>query len=378
MTDEDSVSTPNSRGCLCFGDIPVGSDASRIIGETRINGPAVTDVVLSSEIERKEGNSFQESSKRQNAASGFSEKLGGSSSRGMMELRAIACVEAQLGQPLRDDGPILGMEFDPLRPDAFEAIPELHKRSGQPYESKLYDRDTSKASVSAIHEYQFLPDHSSLRSDACGQVTHSHFYESPVNGIRGGATLFVHGEEPLSRVHGIQGQGSQVPLLPQQRNMGIISSSSKVSDDPQNNKKRKSDENRIAREVEAQDDGNCKDLEKLDNKRRKNEERTRKEVERHERERRKEEERLMRKKQREEERLQREKQWEEERLQREKQREEERRKKILQKEYVRAEKKRQKEELQREKEEERRRVAREKTTARKISKESMGFSKMNS
>ncbi|XP_039038394.1 homeobox-DDT domain protein RLT1-like isoform X3 [Hibiscus syriacus] len=302
-------------------------------------------------------------------------KLGGSSSRGMMELGAIACVEAQLGQPLRDDGPMLGMEFDTLPPDAFEAIPELHKRSGQPYENKIYDLHTSKAAVSAIHEYQFLPDHSSLRSDACGQVTHSHFYESPVNGTRAGATLFVHGEEPLSRVHGIQGQGSQAPLLPQRHNTGTISLSSKVSDDPRNNRKRKSDENRIAREVEAQDDGICKDVEKLDNKRIKIEERMRKEVERHERERRKEEERLTREKQREEERLQREKQREEERLQREKQREEERRQKILQKEYVRAEKKRQKEELQREKEEERRRVAREKATTRKIAKESMGLLK---
>lgn len=37
------------------------------------------------------------------------------------ELRAIAFVEAQLGQPLREDGPILGMEFDPLPPGAFGA-----------------------------------------------------------------------------------------------------------------------------------------------------------------------------------------------------------------------------------------------------------------
>lgn len=37
------------------------------------------------------------------------------------ELRAIAFVEAQLGEPLREDGPILGMEFDPLPPDAFGA-----------------------------------------------------------------------------------------------------------------------------------------------------------------------------------------------------------------------------------------------------------------
>lgn len=35
------------------------------------------------------------------------------------EVRAIGYVEAQLGERLRDDGPILGMEFDPLPPGAF-------------------------------------------------------------------------------------------------------------------------------------------------------------------------------------------------------------------------------------------------------------------
>lgn len=39
----------------------------------------------------------------------------------IVELRAIAFVEGQLGEPLREDGPILGMEFDPLPPDAFGA-----------------------------------------------------------------------------------------------------------------------------------------------------------------------------------------------------------------------------------------------------------------
>ena len=37
------------------------------------------------------------------------------------ELRAIAFVERQLGEPLRKDGPILGMEFDSLPPGAFGA-----------------------------------------------------------------------------------------------------------------------------------------------------------------------------------------------------------------------------------------------------------------
>ncbi|XVF40442.1 hypothetical protein PTKIN_Ptkin01aG0113900 [Pterospermum kingtungense] len=353
-----------------------------------------------------------------------SRKLGTSSSRGMMEdapkvrryyesqqsimeLRAIACVEAQLGEPLRDDGPMLGMEFDPLPPDAFGAIPEPHKRSGHPYESKVYEQHdgwSSKASARAFHEYQFLPEHSSLRSDAYGQVSQSHFHESPVDGARCRATSFVHGEEPFSRVHGIPGHGSHVRVLPQQEKTGIIPSSSQLADDSlagidsftngiaqsichpvlgpedsymlpagqtlnndadlRNDRKRKvstmSDENRIAREVEAHEHRIHKELEKLENKRRKSEERMRKEMERLERERRKEEERLMREKQREEERLQ-----------REQKREMERREKFLQKEHLRAEKKRQKEELRREKEEERRRVAREKATARKIAKESM-------
>lgn len=37
------------------------------------------------------------------------------------ELRVIASVEAQLCEPLREDGPILGVEFDPLPPGAFGA-----------------------------------------------------------------------------------------------------------------------------------------------------------------------------------------------------------------------------------------------------------------
>ena len=35
------------------------------------------------------------------------------------ERAAIMAVEAQLGEPLREDGPPLGLEFDPLPPGAF-------------------------------------------------------------------------------------------------------------------------------------------------------------------------------------------------------------------------------------------------------------------
>lgn len=43
-----------------------------------------------------------------------------------MVRRAIVCIEAQLGEPLRDDGPILGMEFDPLPPGAFGTPIGIH------------------------------------------------------------------------------------------------------------------------------------------------------------------------------------------------------------------------------------------------------------
>lgn len=39
----------------------------------------------------------------------------------ILERRAISFVESQLGEPLREDGPVLGIEFDPLPPDAFGA-----------------------------------------------------------------------------------------------------------------------------------------------------------------------------------------------------------------------------------------------------------------
>lgn len=43
------------------------------------------------------------------------------SPRTIMERRVVECVEAQLGEPLREDGPILGVEFDELPPGAFGA-----------------------------------------------------------------------------------------------------------------------------------------------------------------------------------------------------------------------------------------------------------------
>lgn len=42
-------------------------------------------------------------------------------SQSLIQYRAIAFVEAQLGEPLTEDSPALGIEFDPLPPGAFNA-----------------------------------------------------------------------------------------------------------------------------------------------------------------------------------------------------------------------------------------------------------------
>ncbi|KAF5728700.1 hypothetical protein HS088_TW21G00850 [Tripterygium wilfordii] len=328
-----------------------------------------------------------------------------SSPQSVMELRAVACVEDQLGEPIREDGPILGMEFDALPPDAFGAplalTAEQQKRLGHSYESKIYEQRDVKLGKGTrlLHDYQLLQDPSSIRSDTYGQVAQSHFHDPSIVALRARSSLLVHGDEVMSRGHGFKGHASRGRMLPQ-HGSNDQAFPSPYSDDeclpqhesstsnrmnmhfsgplvtgPENmdispggqifhvegdlKRKRKSDEARITREVDVHDIRIRKELEKQDILRRKNEERMRKEIERHDRERRKEEERLMREKQKEEEKSQ-----------REQRREMERREKFLQREYIRAEKMRQKEELRKEKEAVKRKAAIEKATARRIAKES--------
>ncbi|PON60635.1 Octamer-binding transcription factor [Trema orientale] len=316
-----------------------------------------------------------------------------------MELRAIAIVEAQLGEPLRDDGPVLGIEFDSLPPDAFGApIVAEQKRSGHRFDGKSYDRHdakSNKATPRALHEYPFLPDPSITRNDLYGQVAHN----SAIDGSTVRSPSFAVGNEQLprsqghvSRVRHSSGQDKQGVAfpspsiddtsLPQKDSFTNIRVNPPISEHPiispenpymlpdgqifpndstlRMERKRKNEEARIAKEVEAHEMRIRKELEKQENLRRKHEERLRKEMERQDRERRKEEERLMREKQREEERSK-----------REQRREMERREKFLQKESLRAEKKKQKEELRKEREAVRRKVALEKATARRIARESM-------
>ncbi|XP_026420944.1 homeobox-DDT domain protein RLT2-like isoform X1 [Papaver somniferum] len=333
------------------------------------------------------------------------------------ELRAIAFVESQLGEALREDGPILGMEFDPLPPGAFGApIVAQQKQAGRPYDGKMYDRHDTKSiktpsvlpgssggkrklasgnahmvhpqsAPRALQEYQFLPEQPSVRSDTYERADPSHFYSSQHDGHSGRASSLsaggshLHGKEQVPTGYGqgtsasLQSQqgrishvlgeydrmdvqvGLENPLLLCDRRMSNEDEAARLE------RKRKfaqSDEARIAREVEAHEKRIRKELEKQDILRRKREEQMRREMEKHDRERRKEEERLMREKLREEERFQ-----------REQKRELERRERFMQKENLRAEKMRQKEEQRREKEAARQKAANERATARRIAKESM-------
>ncbi|CAA0816207.1 Homeodomain-like transcriptional regulator [Striga hermonthica] len=317
------------------------------------------------------------------------------------EQRAIKFVEAQLGEPLREDGPILGMEFDPLPPGSFGApivTCEQQKAAWRSYDPQLYERTDAKpikGASGAVHEYQFLPEKPPARHDDYDRAMPPHFYglPNPISNVRSA----IHSHEQVSSEY-LQTQLPDLHILPQQSTQkvhlslaprevdnqppldSVVNASIDtrllvhpvtrladksitpdrriVLDHERLERKRKAEEARIAKEVEAHEKRMRKELEKQDIIRRKKEEQMRKEMERQDRERRREEERLLREKQREEERYL-----------KEQRREMERREKFRQKEYIRAEKMRLKEERRREKEAARLKAANNRAAARKIAKE---------
>ncbi|KAL9252121.1 Homeobox-DDT domain protein RLT2-like protein [Drosera capensis] len=329
-----------------------------------------------------------------------------------LEQQAIMFIEAQLGEPLREDGPALGMEFDPLPPGAFGAPIDTPVASQSQrvlaYDSNLYERPDAKlikGPGGVVHEYQFLPEQP-VRTDSYDR-TQSQFYGSPLRGpdtrttpLSGGHTYMRSVEEfpvgfplpsQMQSASFLSSQGKQGHHLsstsgehevthksPYMRmaldstfgahpisgldNALTSSERRAISEDDvaRVEQKRKNDEARIAREVEVHEKRTRRELEKQDIMRRKREEQLKKEMERHDRERRKEEERLLREKQREEERYL-----------REQRREMEQREKFLLKESIRAEKMRQKEEIRKEKEAARQKAANDRAAARRIAKESM-------
>ncbi|KAG8055907.1 hypothetical protein GUJ93_ZPchr0001g29646 [Zizania palustris] len=334
------------------------------------------------------------------------------------ELRVINFVESQLGEPLREDGPMLGIDFDPLPPGSFGApiVPEQQKQPVRSYDTKIFSRHDSKllkasaflpsmehpfvpnsiagkrksmvgnlplvhphAGSRAVHEYQFLPEEPCDRYEGASQTQ---YYDTPVEAsdsrispVTPGSHLLQESEEAAPG-YAFQGQISGSGLLPQSGKPqygisqvagfenSLLPSERRAyhdEDGPRVDRKQKhNEEAKIAKEVEAHERRIRKELEKQDMMKKKREEQMRKEMERHDRERRKEEERLLRERQREEERLQ-----------REQRREHERMEKFLQKQSRRAEKQRQKEELRKEKEAARQKAASERATARRIAREYM-------
>ncbi|KAH7277937.1 hypothetical protein KP509_38G016400 [Ceratopteris richardii] len=138
-------------------------------------------------------------------------------------------------------------------------------------------------------------------------------------------------------------------------------------------KKRKSEEIRVAKELEARRKRLQKELEREELARRKREDQLQrereKELEKILREKQREDEKLMREKQREDERIQRERQREDERLQREARRESERQERFMLKEAQRLEREREKESSKRLKEATRLKAAIERATARRLARE---------
>ncbi|CAA7017472.1 unnamed protein product [Microthlaspi erraticum] len=324
-----------------------------------------------------------------------------------VEVRAVGYVEAQLGERLRDNGPILGMEFDPLPPGAFGMpieTPSHRKATRQGFES--YVRSEAKPvkdPVRTIREYQFLPvpEQPSSRTDHSERVSPPIHFGVPIDAssvVRASSVYrdefkvspqipnlnlaahqgktghvfspsLVEYESPYQKNYTMDtaAPGSlnsqpihEVPFVKSEREVGNEDDDDDYDEALQLERKRKSEEARISRELEAHEKRIRKELEKQDLLRRKREEQMRKEMERQDRERRREEERLLRERQREEERYL-----------KEQMREMQRREKFLQKETIRAEKVRQKEEMRREKEVARLKAANERAIARKIAKESM-------
>ncbi|PSR98600.1 Homeobox-DDT domain protein [Actinidia chinensis var. chinensis] len=293
----------------------------------------------------------------------------------VMEQRVIACVEAQLGEPLREDGPILGMDFDELPPGAFGEPIVMTKQSDQSgffYEGKSFRQCDSKLINAATRGHrECLLDEPENRSDVYERLIPSNFYDQPVECPSASAPLLRHGNGQVSRGYEVQGQASCPSLSTHQDNLqpagvpdNIDASDRHISNSESGlrmEKKRKSNEARIGSQVDAQEKRIRKELEKQDIMRRKREEeQMRREMEKQNRERRKDEERMVREKQRQQERFE-----------REEKRENERREKFLQKELLKAERRRQKEELRREKEEARLKASIERATTRQIARESM-------
>ncbi|KAI3800848.1 hypothetical protein L1987_28946 [Smallanthus sonchifolius] len=278
----------------------------------------------------------------------------------MMVRRIIECVEAQLGESLREDGPALGIEFDELPPEPFGTSIALvrtthNQTTRRSYDGSLFEQpDPRPIQVDVVDQEAGV-----IKHEPYGGV--SWLYNSPIGYSSDQRLLLQNGQLPPP--YASPGQLKGVSLSMQKGEAGHISSPINDDDFIEPNeevmqmwRKRKSED--VGRDGQPEKRMK-KELEKKDLLRKKKEQ-MKKETEKQDRERRKEEERMMRERQRQEERFQ-----------REERREIERREKFLQKESLKAERRRQKEELRREKEAIKVKATIEKAAARKFSKESL-------
>nr|XP_034595610.1 homeobox-DDT domain protein RLT2-like isoform X2 [Setaria viridis] len=342
------------------------------------------------------------------------------------ELHVIHSVESQLGEPLREDGPVLGTDFDPVPPGAFGApiVPEQQKQPVRSYDTKIFSRHDPKllkasaflptmetpfvpnsftgkrkstvgnppivqphVGSRAVHEYQFLPEQP---SDTYERASRSHYYDTPVeisnsriSSLTSGSQL-LHGSEEAAPSYAFQGHTSGSGLLPQP------SRSQAFPAVPADHEMAQSNSNLNSVPVEGQFDisqvaafenplvsserrvYHDEDASRVERKRKHNEEaKIAKEVEAHERRIRKElekQEMLNRKREeqrrKEMERLDRERRKEEERLLRERQREEERFQREQRREHERMEKFLQKQSRRAEKQRQKEEMRKEKEAAR--------------
>ncbi|XP_062206469.1 homeobox-DDT domain protein RLT2-like isoform X2 [Phragmites australis] len=342
------------------------------------------------------------------------------------ELHVINSVESQLGEPLREDGPVLGIEFDPLPPGAFGApiVPEQQKQPVRSYDTKIFSRHDPKllkasaflptmdppfvpnsfsgkrkstvgnrpigqphVGSRAVHEYQFLPEQP---SDTYERASQSHYYDTPVevsnsriSPLTSGSQL-LHGSEEATPSYAFQGQTSGSGLLPQSgrplmfpavpADYEMTQSNSNLNSVPVEGQFGISqvaglENSLISSERRVYHD---EDASRVDRKRKHSEEaKIAKEVEAHERRIRKELEKqdmLNRKREeqrrKEMERLDRERRKEEERLLRERQREEERFQREQRRENERMEKFLQKQSRRAEKQRQKEELRKEKEAAR--------------
>lgn len=167
------------------------------------------------------------------------------------EARAIFNVEAQLGEPVREDGPVLGVEFDPLPPGAFGSLiaPLQHQKSFlgrepsyhmdskaferyelKPHKNPVSDQPSHKggrrrkvvASDSghslrtqpgsrALQEYQFIPEQPTGRAEispAYERSVHSELFlgsENPLQNLTSRGS-FLRGGESLASSFGLPGR----------------------------------------------------------------------------------------------------------------------------------------------------------------------------